>query len=272
MNREILQNWTEYLSARYATGTVRGYVYDISRLAEKVDVLQVTPQDVINHITTERQRISAASVGRSICALRCFYQWARQMGLITSVPTDGVKTPRGGRRLPQVLNEAEVKALVEAPISQRDRAIILLMLYAGLRVQEVSWLKRSSLDLVTGSVRVLGKGDKERMVPLHHRLVSCLQYWMFCTSGHADDALFPGYRDGALKPRALAKVVGRAAFDAGLRPISPHILRHTFATRLLRKGVNLRIVQELLGHASLSTTAIYTHLTTDDLAKAVDKL
>ena len=175
--------------------------------------------------------------------------------------------------MPKALNEMETEALLQANHPPRDLVIIMLMVYAGLRLVEVAHLNRGSVDLVSDQVRVIGKGDKERIVPLHPELHQALEDWLNHKDGEPDDPLFRGYCGTRLKRRAIGDVITKAGKQAGLsRRVTPHVLRHTFATRLLRRGVNLRLIQELLGHASVATTQIYTEVVSEDLVGAVAAL
>lgn len=276
MSEELLTKWKQYLSALYAKSTVQAYTYDVRRFLKFVgkDLLVVTTSEVQGFITHEGQRLAASPICRMVAGLRSFYTWAIQSGLLVESPVNNVKTPRGGRRLPQVLRQAEIDRLLTYDgLSARDRAVLLLMLDAGLRLVEVSRLLRSDVDLQEGSVRVHGKGGKDRIIPVSERLAESLGNWIYPFPGMPTAPLFPGYRGTGLQPRAIGEVIWRIGQQVGLeRRLSPHLLRHTFATRLLRQGVNLRVVQELLGHSSVATTQIYTHIIPTDLKEAIRTL
>lgn len=176
------------------------------------------------------------------------------------------------RRLPIVLREPEMAALVAAVPTARDRLIVDLGRYAGLRVSEIVRLRVEHLDLDAGLIEVhAGKGDKDRNLPLHRSLVEPLRA---CIGDRATGWLFPSPRGaGHLTSRSVQRMIAASAARAGIaRRVTPHKLRHTFATTALRRGANLRQVQELLGHASVATTEIYTHLDVDDLREAVSRL
>lgn len=271
---DYLKEWRLYLLARYSHWTTKAYIYEAQHFREQIDLLKAQPADVVNYITSERLRgLSATTVARSVSALRAFYGWARLMGLVEESPVKSIKGPKGGRKLPKALNEQETKMLLQASHPPRDLVILMLMLYAGLRLVEVAKLKRSSVDLVSRHLQVIGKGDKERIIPLHPDLHEVLEDWLLRRDCNPDEPLFPGYCGGALRRRAIADVISKAGWEAALlRRLSPHILRHTFATRLLRRGVNLRFIQELLGHASVATTQIYTEVVSADLVNAVATL
>lgn len=270
----MLEKWERYLKARYAPSTVKAYLYDVRRFQRiKGDLLATKPADVRDFITTAGEFFAPPTIARAISALRAFYLWAQQEGLVEESPVNNVKTPRRRQGLPKALNETQVEQLLQVPLEPRNRAILLLMLHAGLRLVEVSRLKWGDIDQEAGTARVMGKGDKERVVPLHPELEEALRLWMGPHPLRAHVPLFPGYNNEALKPRAIGTIIEKIGREAGLsKRISPHMLRHTFATRLLRCDVNLRIIQELLGHASVATTQIYTKVVPQDKAQAISKL
>jgi integrase/recombinase XerD len=272
----ILQQWEKYLNALYATRTVIAYTYDMQRFDTWLDgdLLAVTSQQVQEFITYEGQRLTAGTIHRLLAALRSFYGWAVQSGLMDTSPINGINTPRRRGRLPKVLRKADVERLLTCErLDTRDRALLLLMLDAGLRLAEVSRLQRGDINLDEECIKVQGKGGKERIVPIGDRLLDALEHWIYSEVGFPTDPLFPGYTEVGLQPRAIGEAIYRIGREAGLKQrLSPHMLRHTFATRLLRRGVNLRVIQELLGHANLATTQIYTHVVQDDLQMAIKML
>ncbi len=281
-----LQAWSLYLKARYSPQTVKAYLYEVTRfwrfLASRgvrprifsephSELLMATPRHIEEFITSQGQRLAQASLWRIVAALRAFYSWAVVNGWMASSPMEGISLGRGGAqyRLPRVLTGSEVLALIGATLSRRDRVIIYLMLFAGLRLSEVVGLKRSSLDLESGQIRVRGKGNKERTVPIKDTLQEALLFYLQSVPyKDGDQPLLKGYQGGGLKRRAVGHVVQKAGEQAGFK-LSPHMLRHTFATRLLQRGANIRVVQVLLGHNSLSTTQLYTHVVDSELAEAV---
>ena len=271
---DYLDQWERYLKARYATTTVAAYMHE-ARKFERLhgSLLNAQSTDLIDYITEEGPRVAASTVARSLSALRAFYVWALLMGKVTESPIKAAHGRKVGRRLPRVLSESEASALIQADLSTRDRAVILLMLLAGLRLTEVSRLCRQDIDLSGQSVRVRGKGDKERIIPLHIDIIDALKIWLKSQPRLPAIPLFPGYKGRGLQRRAIESLVAKAGEKAGLsKRVTPHMLRHTFATRLLRSGANLRQVQELLGHASVATTQIYTHVTSAELAEVIQKL
>lgn len=273
---DILTLWEGYLTALYAKTTGVAYLYDVRRFAASLDkpLLLASTQDIQQFVTQEGQRLAASTICRLVSALRAFYAWCVQGELLEVSPVNGIKTPRGGKRLPRVLRKDEIDVLLQrGGASKRERAIVLLMLDAGLRLVEVSRLLRTDVNLQDRKILVRGKGDKQRMVPLSDRLHDALAMWLYHNQGVPHDPLFPGYKGEALKPRAIGYIVSRIGQGVQLeRNLSPHLLRHTFATRLLRQGVNLRVIQQLLGHANIATTQIYTEVVSADLVQAISQL
>jgi len=215
---------------------------------------------------TER-RLSRATCARRIAALRGFYRHLRRTGKIERDPTLALRSPRRGRRLPRFLDEDQARALVEAPpdggpACRRDRAMLETLYGAGLRVAELVGIRESDLDLGDGWVRVRGKGDRERQAPLTSAAVSALRAYLDRAGrGGPGDRVFRNRRGGPITDRSVRRLLKKHALAAGLPPAtSPHTLRHSFATHLLEGGADLRSVQEMLGHADLSTTERYTHV------------
>jgi len=213
----------------------------------------------------------AAGGARRLSSLRRFYQYSMRHARIAEDPCARVEAPRIGRSLPTTLSEAEVEALLEAPDigvreGLRDRTMLELLYATGLRVSELVNLKLGQVNHQQGVVRVMGKGGKERLVPLGESALDWLECYLretrsqLLVAGHGD-ALFPGARGGAISRQAFWYAIKRYAMIAGIsKSISPHTLRHAFATHLLNHGADLRVVQLLLGHSDISTTQIYTHV------------
>lgn len=218
-----------------------------------------------------RPPCGAATLNRKTACLRSFYRHLRRAELIDSDPTANVKPPRKGRPLPKVLGYGEVKRLLDSvagndPADLRDRAILEVMYGCGLRASETIGLEAGSVDLRRGFLRAQGKGSKERIVPLGRQAATAVRRYL--RSGRVEfakdsdqRALFLNQRGGALTRQGLYKVIQGRARAVGLDDrMSPHTLRHSFATHLLSGGCDLRSVQEMLGHADVATTQIYTHL------------
>ncbi|QOJ01490.1 MAG: tyrosine recombinase XerC [Phycisphaeraceae bacterium] len=232
------------------------------------------------------QQYSAATMARKIATLRSFYKWADKRGLSAVNPMTVIRTPRQSKRLPKAITIDQVEKLLSAPsdsdlLGRRDRAMLETLYSTGLRVSELVGLNFTDLDVQGEALHIRGKGKKERIVPLgSHALRAIARYLELMQEDARVSAVDPGRRPlfvnkhgGRLSSRSVRRKLDKYLKMAGLDPtISPHTLRHTFATHLLDNGADLRSVQELLGHQSLSTTQVYTHLTsqrvTDAYAKA----
>jgi integrase/recombinase XerD len=216
------------------------------------------------------------SSARLLSCLRQFYQHLRRRGLIEVDPSARVEAPKLGRPLPKSLSEADVEALLNAPDTEdarghRDRTMLEVLYAGGLRVSELVNLTPSQVSLTQGVVRILGKGGKERLVPLGEDACDWLRDYargprLDILGGRVSDFLFPTSRSDCMTRQAFWQLIKRYAILAGVvKPLSPHTLRHAFATHLLNHGADLRVVQMLLGHSDLSTTQIYTHVARERL-------
>jgi integrase/recombinase XerC len=219
-----------------------------------------------------------SSIGRKLAAIRSFFRFLLRRGLIANNPAELIATPKKEQRLPFHLDIDQATSLMENPDDKqahtlRDRAILELLYSSGLRVSELTGLNIGELDLTVGMVRVTGKGGKERIVPVGSRALEAIQSYLEERSGDsAKDALFLNTRGGRINRRSVARIVDLHVLRiAAFKRISPHTLRHTFATHMLEGGADLRAIQELLGHASLSTTQKYTHVSIDRLMEVYDK-
>ena len=219
---------------------------------------------------------STATIHRKAACLRSFYRHLRREGMLESDPTAALSAPRRGRKLPHVLTRDEVNRLLSEadstePAGLRDRALLETMYACGLRASETIGLELPDLDLDEQVLRARGKGSKERVVPMGRQAVQALRLYLtsgrpHIVGGRVEPHVFVNFRGGALTRQGLYKIVRRHALRAGLADrMSPHTLRHTFATHLLSGGCDLRSVQEMLGHADVSTTQLYTHLSSQRL-------
>ena len=217
-----------------------------------------------------------SSVGRRLSVFRRFYRWAVREGRIQADPTVRMDAPRQRQRLPHSLTEQQVEALLEAPdvdepIGLRDRAMLELIYASGLRVSELVSLKSVFVSLSDGVLRITGKGSKERLVPFGAQAAEWLtRYTAYARGdildGQSSDALFVTSRGGPMTRQMFWKLIKKYAVKAGItQPLSPHTLRHAFATHLLNHGADLRVVQMLLGHSDISTTQVYTHVARERL-------
>ncbi len=223
---------------------------------------------------------SRASIGRKVAALRSFFRHLNREGILETNPAKTLRAPRAERRTPRFLSVDEIFALLDShpprtPIERRDRAILELFYSSGLRVGELVGLDIDSLDRRLGVVRVKGKGDKERVVPVTDKAVAAiddyLEHWRAKRAKSGARALFLNNRGGRLTDRSVRNLLDKALTRlAAARRISPHGLRHSFATHMLGAGADLQAVQEMLGHASLSTTQKYTHTSLERLMAVYD--
>jgi integrase/recombinase XerD len=256
--------------------------YGLWLRARELDPLQVTHGDLADFLSglatggEDRPAVAPATLQRKVACLRSFHRHLRREDLISDDPTAQIKAPRQGKRLPKVLSRDEVGRLLSQPkgtepAALRDRALLELMYACGLRASEATGLDLQDLDLEAGILRARGKGSKERIVPVGgaatRALVAYLQRGRPKLVGvRHESALFVNQRGQGLTRQGLYKIVQRHAKTAGLASrMSPHTLRHTFATHLLAGGCDLRSVQEMLGHADIATTQLYTHLSTERL-------
>ena len=248
------------------------------RGADAIGATAVDVSDFLVELAEGRDRppSSPATIHRKAACLRSFYRHLRREGLRESDPTASITGPRRGRRLPKVLNRGEVAKLLEqpkgtAPTSLRDRALLELMYACGLRASEAIGLEVSDIDLDEAVLRARGKGSKERVVPVGTAAIEAVRIYLergrpALVHGGLVAHLFVNFRGESLTRQGLYKIVRRHAATAGLADrMSPHTLRHTFATHLLAGGCDLRSVQEMLGHADVATTQLYTHLSSERL-------
>jgi len=250
--------------------------------AREESALEATPGDVADFLEAlakgdeDRAPASPATIHRKSACLRSFYRHLRRDGLLDTDPTATLSTPRRSRKLPQVLTRGEVEKLLSQPrgtepAALRDRALLEVMYACGLRASEAIGLELMDVDVEEGVLRARGKGSKERVVPIGQAALKALRLYLErgrpkLVKGAPEAHLFVNFRGGHLTRQGLYKIVRRHAQTAGLADrMSPHTLRHTFATHLLSGGCDLRSVQEMLGHADVSTTQLYTHLSSERL-------
>ena len=240
------------------------------------DLLVLDGNDIRAFVASEHRRgLSPKSLQRRLSACRSLYRWLLKQGRIAASPAEAVRAPKAPRKLPQVLDVDEAVQLVEvatdAPLGLRDRALLELFYSSGLRLSEVCALKWRDLDFAQGLVSVLGKGSKQRIVPVGSHARAALQAWRDEVHGTDDTPVFPGRGGRPITPRAVQLRIKQLAMKQGVfKRIHPHLLRHSFASHVLESSGDLRGVQELLGHADIATTQIYTHLDFQHLAKVYD--
>ena len=221
--------------------------------------------------------LSKSTIARKLAAIRSFYRFLVKIGKLEASPMSVVRTPRQDKRLPKCLDIQQVEALLAAPdittlLGARDRAIIETIYAAGLRVSELVALNIEDLDEFSEVVRIAGKGKKERLCPLGSMSIEAIGHYLRMRPGAQSGPLFVNKHGSRISDRSVRRKLDKYLLAAGIDPgVSPHTLRHSFATHMLNAGADLRSVQELLGHSSLSTTQIYTHLTTKRLKEVYDK-
>lgn len=263
--------------------TLESYRYDLSNLSlylrrSHATSLEGASRDQLLAFLAHEVRLgrTARTLSRYLSGIRQYYRWLLREGRIGKDPTALIESPKLGRGLPKVIDEDGITRLLEAPdietpVGMRDRAMLETMYATGLRVSELVGLDLANLNLNQGVVRVLGKGGKERLVPLGEHALEWLKRYMgqargALLKGRHSPAVFVTARGGGMTRQAFWHAVKRHAAAAGIRQnLSPHVLRHSFATHLLNHGADLRVVQLLLGHSDLSTTQIYTHIAREGL-------
>ena len=272
-DREV-EGFLALLAARRAPRTVEAYGRDLLALADWLgrSPAAATTEELERYVAHLRASgLAAATIARKAAAARSFYRHLVLLGARADNPAADVALPRRTRRLPRTLSPSEAERLVEAaagtaPRDLRDRALAELLYGAGLRVSEAVGLERAGVDLERRLVRCFGKGSKERVVPLGREAADALQRYLARGRPYLDrrgrPELFLNARGGALTRSGAFLILRRLAETAGLEPerVHPHLLRHSFATHLLEGGADLRSVQEMLGHADLATTELYTHV------------
>jgi integrase/recombinase XerD len=261
-------------AARLAPRTVEAYRRDLAHLAAWLDrsPASASADDLAAYVAQLRaDGLAATTIARRLAAVRSFFRHQVLLGARTDNPAASVELPKRRRTLPRTLSPAEVERLLDAaagttPRALRDRALAELLYGAGLRVSEAVSLDRQSVDLENRLVRCLGKGNKERVVPIGREAVDALRRYLSRGRPFLErrtlQELFLNANGGALTRAGVFVILRRLADKAGLAPerIHPHLLRHSFATHLLEGGADLRAVQEMLGHADLATTELYTHV------------
>jgi integrase/recombinase XerD len=287
-----IRTYLDHLSVErgLAANTLTSYRRDLRRYQEYLEELGIDSLDAVTEATVtsflvrlregdaDHPALSSTSAARTVVAVRGFHKFAVSDGLAASDPAAGVKPPAPAKRLPKALPLADVEAILEAAgsagttLALRDRALLEVLYGTGARISEAVGLDVDDLDTVDGTVLLRGKGSKERLVPVGSYALEAVEAYLvrgrpeLVTAGSGTPALFLNARGGRLSRQSAWAVLVRAAERAGVtRDVSPHTLRHSFATHLLDGGADVRVVQELLGHASVTTTQVYTLVTVDNL-------
>lgn len=271
--------------------TVKSYREDLTQAVEffgqhlggaEVKPRQISTRHVRAFVAHLSDRYARSTIARRLAAVRSWFRYLCRQGLLTTNPAQGVRGPRQEKRLPAVLDGEQIVRLVEAPVAEgplalRDRAILEALYSGGLRVAELTGLNLDDLDLDGGLATVRGKGRKERLVLLGPPAVEAIRAWLavrlsVSPRSASQPAVFLNRFGTRLTTRSVGRMLEKYVKTTGVGPgTSPHTLRHTFATHLLDGGADIRAVQELLGHKSLGTTQIYTHVSTQRLRESYDK-
>ena len=283
----LLESFIKHISGErnYSAHTVKAYRGDLSDFRdflrkEETKIEDADTATVNRYVSALYGKNSPASVERKVSAIRSFFSYLVRKNLLTQNPAKLVRTPKKEKRLPVFLSVDEVFSLVDVKepekkiLSVRDRAILELLYSSGLRISELAEAKTGDLDLEEALIRVRGKGNKERIVPVGSKALSALREYLGIreefkpASGH----LFLNSRGKNITTRSLARIIKKYGLVRGIsKNVSPHVLRHSFATHLLAGGADLRAIQEMLGHSSLSTTQKYTHLSIERIMEVYDK-
>lgn len=275
--------------------TVKNYVRDLEEFyglvkknypellkKDNFDLKKINPLVLRSYLSLLFQKNKPSSIARKLSSIRSFFKYWVERGELSQNPASVIHSPKIPKRLPEFLNVDEVFSLLDIPYSQdfaglRDKAILELLYSCGLRVSELVYLDLNHLNLSERLVKVKGKGNKERIVPIGKKASSALEKYLEKREENllnkpVADAVFLNRGGGRLTVRSVQRLVEAAIKKSGTgKHLSPHVLRHTFATHLLNSGADLRSIQELLGHASLSTTQKYTHVNLDQLMKVYDQ-
>ena len=273
--------------------TIRGYTSDIVQFLDFLEGEEISsaPGDIDSRTMRrylarlQREGISKRSAARKLASLRAFFKYLIRKGLIEIDPTTGIPSPKLEKRLPKFLRDEQVEALMQKPditdpVGMRDAAILEVLYASGCRVSELTGMNLSDLNLSAGEIKVLGKGSKERIVLIGRAAQEALSIYLQSgrgkllanrKDGSHEDAVFLGARGQRIAVRVVSRMLDKyfGAVSDEMK-ISPHVLRHTFATHMLEHGADLRSIQELLGHSSLSTTQIYTHVSRERLKQVYE--
>jgi integrase/recombinase XerC len=298
---DLIEQFIEYLrnQKRYSLHTIRNYQIDLRQFSEFValrearsegensdaDIEMIDSQVIRTYLGSLYGRFRRSTIARKLSAVRSFFLFLERKGLTKWNPAADIATPKLEKYMPTYLLVDEVFRLLERPekekpLGLRDLAILEVLYSCGFRVSELEALTISSIDFDERLVSVIGKGDKERIVPIGRQALQAVRNYLEATQYlrrsnvyiSRGEPLFINFRGGALSGRSIGRIIKKYAIESGLTAdVSPHSMRHTFATHLLDGGADLRAVQELLGHESLSTTQKYTHVSLDRLMEVYDK-
>ncbi len=281
LNENYIAEFLSYLELdlNYSNNTIVSYESDLAKLVSyypKKDLLHLSIKEIENYIHT-LEGLTPASISHAISTFKSFYKYYLRIGSISYNPCDAIKMPKLGTHLPVYLTEEEVTLLLDieinTPFDARNKAILELMYATGLRISEIISLEFKNIDAEEAIVRVMGKGSKERIVPIYQGALDALttyleEYRPLLIKKTVNSYLFLNNHGEMMTRQGVFKMIKNECLKKGIQKnVSPHTLRHTFATHLLENGADLRIIQELLGHCDISTTNVYTHLTNQKLKK-----
>jgi integrase/recombinase XerD len=278
-----LGQFEEYLRTVATPPTHAGDAPDAALDGNAINWASVSKRSVINFVLfIKEKQYAPATVARKVAAIKSFFHYLLFEALVRSDPTATLDSPKVGRSLPKAISVKDVDALLEQPAKDpspeglRDRAMLELLYATGMRVSELVSLNMDDVSLASGYVRCFGKGAKERTIPTHPAAIEALEAYMTearprLIETASEPALFVNHRGTRLTRQGFWLIIKEYALKAGIGQITPHTLRHSFATHMLSNGANLRDVQELLGHANIATTQIYTHLSQDQVRTTYDR-
>lgn len=289
MHQDQLSSFIEYLRSekRLSVHTQTNYQRDLEKFIDYcqkyslVDLAAIKPQHIRQMVAQlHRQGLGGKSLARWLSAVRSFFEYGIRNKWMVNNPADGIQAPKSERKLPKVLDVDQAAQFVEiegdSTLAVRDRALLELIYSSGLRLAEVVGLDLQDIDFNDAMVRVLGKGSRERMVPIGSHAIAALREWLpqrkLMLKDEAEPAVFISKRGTRITHRAVQMRMQQHSISQGMdTPVHPHMLRHSFASHMLESSSDLRLVQEMLGHANISTTQIYTHLDFQHLAKVYDQ-
>lgn len=281
MNEKYIEEFIDYLrfEKKYSENTISSYKRDLNKTNTyiKKDFAKLNKKDIQNYIQKISKSENASSVSRCISTLKSFYKFLELNKYTSLNPLTTITNPKTVKKLPKILSEEEIEKLLDINLKTdfdyRNKAMLELMYSSGLRVSELINLNVNDIDLSNASVRIFGKGSKERIIPLNDYAIDALNNYILnhrrSLFKHGEsNYLFLNNHGNKMTRQGFFKILEKIAKEKGIKSeLSPHTLRHSFATHLLKHGADLRSIQELLGHSDISTTQIYTHITSERLQK-----
>ena len=288
MPRDLIREYLSFLQVEkgLSKNSLESYRRDLARLRAAAEAAGCEPHLLGKAELTQfvmslsREGLAPRSVGRTLSAVRGFYRFLQLDGHIKADPSADISRPQGGQKLPRFLTQPEMEKLLEAPDTTtpegvRDRTLFELMYATGLRVTEVATLPAANVDVDTGVLLCMGKGSKQRRVPVGRSALEWLRRYQparrVLLAGRESPRLFVGYLGRPIDRRLIWAILKRAAEKVGVEGVTPHVLRHSFATHLLEHGADTRSVQAMLGHSDLATTQIYTHVTSERIRSVYER-